>query len=168
MKKLITVFTLAAMLLSLAVCCAAEEAAAVPAGELPEIIDMTEQAAFEDFCFRVNDIDVTNELLSELRVYQISVKTVNSKGNPGEATYAGYRLSDVLAGCGITEPVKVTAVADDGYTSELEEAWIISEYTLIAIHKDGEAGKNGTIWLAPCSETVSGSYCKLVIEIIAE
>lgn len=146
---------------------AAETPSGEAAAELPEIIDQTGKVTFGDFCFKVNGTDLTNTALAELNIYMISVKTINSKGNPGEATYTGYRLSDVLNICGI-KAGKVTAIADDGYTSELDAALIDSEYTLIAIEKDNAAGKNGTIWLAPCSETVSGSYCKLVVEIKAE
>ena len=40
--------------------------------------------------------------------------------------------------------------------------------TIIAIEKDKELGKDGTIWVAPCLETSSSAYCKLVVEIVAE
>lgn len=146
----------------------APETTAPAAESLPEIQDKTDKVKFADFKFKVNGTEVTNATLAGLHIYKISVKTVNSKGNPGEATYGGYRLSDVLEACGLKNVTKVTAIADDGYTSELDAALINSEYTLVAIEKDKETGKNGTIWLAPCSETVSGSYCKLVVELKAE
>ena len=54
------------------------------------------------------------------------------------------------------------------YESELTAEQATSEYTLIAIEKDKELGEDGTIWIAPCLETASSAYCKLVVEIIAK
>ena len=93
---------------------------------------------------------------------------VNKNGNASEATYTGYKLIDVLAAVGITEYTTVKAIANDGYESELTAEQATSEYTLIAIEKDKELGEDGTIWVAPCLETSSSEYCKLVVEIVAE
>ena len=62
----------------------------------------------------------------------------------------------------------VKAVANDGYEAELTADQAKSEYTIVAIEKDKELGEDGTIWVAPCEETSSKSYCKLVVEIVAE
>ena len=39
---------------------------------------------------------------------------------------------------------------------------------LVAIEKDKELGEDGTVWVAPCTETSAKSYAKLVVEIVAE
>ena len=145
-----------------------EEAPAEPSGELPEISDKTDKVTFEPYSFLVNGEEVTNEKLEGLHIFKITVTTINSKGNASEATYTGYKLADVLAACGLEGSTKVSAVASDGYVNELSEELINSDYTLVAIEKDKELGEDGTIWLAPCSETSSGSYSKMVVEITAE
>ena len=111
---------------------------------------------------------VTNETLAGLRIYKVSVNVVNKNGNASEATYTGYKLIDVLEALGITDYSTVKVIANDGYESELTAEQATSEYTLIAIEKDKETGEDGTIWVAPCLETSSSSYCKLVVEITAE
>ena len=147
---------------------AAPAEAAEPTGELPEISDKTDKVEFAPYSFKVNGADVTNDTLAGLHIYKISVTTVNSKGSASDATYTGYKLADVLAACGIEGATKVCAVANDGYSNELPAELIDSDYTLVAIEKDKETGEDGTIWVAPCSETSSGSYAKLVVEITAE
>ena len=147
---------------------AAPAEAAEPTGELPEISDKTDKVEFAPYSFKVNGADVTNDTLAGLHIYKISVTTINSKGNASDATYTGYKLADVLAACGVEGATKVCAVANDGYSNELAAELIDSDYTLVAIEKDKETGEDGTIWVAPCSETSSGSYAKLVVEITAE
>lgn len=142
--------------------------AAEPSGELPEISDKTDKVEFAPYSFKVNGAAVTNDTLAGLHIYKISVTTINSKGNASDATYTGYKLADVLAACGVEGAAKVCAVANDGYVNELAPELVDSDYTLVAIEKDKETGEGGTIWVAPCSETSSGSYSKLVVEITAE
>ncbi len=141
---------------------------AEPSGELPEISDKTDKVEFAPYSFKVNGEEVTNETLEGLRIYKISVSVVNSKGSASEAGYTGYKLADVLAACGIENPTKVVAVANDGYESELSAGNIMSDHTLVAIEKDKETGEDGTVWVAPCAETSSSSYAKLVVDIKAE
>ncbi len=138
-----------------------------PSDSLPEIQDKTDKVSFGDFSFLVNGKEVTNETLSGLSIYKISVNVENSKGVVSEATYTGYRLSDVLTACGVSDHTSVTAVADDGYESIIDKETAESEYTLLAIEKDKETGKGGTVWVAPCKETTSGKYIKLVVELKA-
>lgn len=135
---------------------------------LPEIQDKTDKVTFGDYRFLVNGNEVTNDTLAGLSIYKITVNVENSKGVVSEATYTGYRLSDVLAACGVTEFDSVTAVADDGYESVIDSDTAKSEYTLLAIEKDKETGEGGTVWVAPCQKTTSGKYVKLVVEIKAE
>ena len=134
---------------------------------LPEILDRTDKVQFQPYCFLVNGTEVTNETLNGLSIYKVTVEVVNKKGETVQATYTGYRLSDVLAACGITEPEAVIAVANDGYESQLDKDTAMSEYTLLAIEKDKETGEDGTVWVAPCASTKSGDYVKLVAEIKA-
>ena len=136
-----------------------------PAGA-PELSDKTDKVKFGDYSFKVNGQEVTNATLEGLRIYKVSVNVTNKKGETSEVTYTGYKLIDVLAACGVTEYTTVKAVANDGYESELTAEQATSEYTLIAIEKDKELGEDGTIWVAPCLETSSSAYCKLVVEIV--
>ena len=144
------------------------EAPADQPAEAPELSDKTDKVTFADFCFKVNGQEVTNATLEGQRIYKVSVNVVNKNGNASEASYTGYKLIDVLAACGITDYTTVKVIANDGYESELTAEQAASEYTLIAIEKDKETGEDGTIWVAPCLETSSSAYCKLVVEIIAE
>lgn len=136
--------------------------------DAPELSDKTDKVTFADFCFKVNGQEVTNATLEGQRIYKVSVNVTNKKGVTSEASYTGYKLIDVLAACGVTEYTSVKVVANDGYETELTAEQAVSEYTLIAIEKDKELGEDGTVWVAPCLETESGAYCKLVVEIIAE
>lgn len=129
----------------------------------PDKQDKTEKVTFGDYCFKVNGKDVKNADLDGLSIYKIKVVTENSKGTRSESSYTGYLLSDVMEKLGLTGTVK--AVADDGYESELTAEQTASEFTLIAIEKDKETGKNGTVWVAPCEESSSSAYCKGVVEI---
>ena len=144
------------------------EAPADEPAEAPELSDKTDKVTFADFCFKVNGQEVTNATLEGQRIYKVSVNVVNKNGNASEASYTGYKLIDVLAALGITDYTTVKVIANDGYETELTADQAASEYTLIAIEKDKEMGEDGTIWVAPCLETSSSAYCKLVVEIIAE
>lgn len=137
-------------------------------GELPEIQDKTSKVEFGAFSFLVNGTAVTNDTLKGLSIYKITVVVEDKTGALSESTYTGYKLSDVLKACGISSASSVTVIANDGYESELAAELIESEYTLVAIEKDKEVGEDGTIWVAPCSETASKSFCKLVVEITAK
>ena len=144
-----------------------EAPAEAPEGA-PELSDKTDKVTFADFAFKVNGQDVTNANLEGLHIYKVSVFVTNKKGETSEVGYTGYKLIDVLAALGITDYTTVKAIANDGYESELTAEQAVSEYTIIAIEKDKEMGEDGTIWVAPCLETSSSAYCKLVVEIVAE
>ena len=147
----------------------AETEAPVEAPEgAPELADKTDKVTFADFSFKVNGQEVTNATLEGLHIYKVGVFVTNKKGETSEVGYTGYKLIDVLAALGITDYTTVKAIANDGYKSELTAEQAVSEYTLIAIEKDKETGEDGTIWVAPCLETSSSAYCKLVVEIVAE
>lgn len=135
---------------------------------VPDKQDKTDKVEFADFTFKVNGTEVTNATLEGLSIYKVSVATESKSGELQEATYTGYVLSDVLTACGVTDYTTVKAIAEDGYECELTAEQAASEYTIVAIEKDKELGENGTIWVAPCTETSSKSYCKLVVEITAE
>ncbi|NLY37485.1 MAG: hypothetical protein GX046_09690 [Tissierellia bacterium] len=136
--------------------------------EAPELADRTDKVTFEDFSFKVNGQEVTNETLEGQSIYKVSVNTESKDGSISEATYTGYKLIDVLAACGVSDYTSITAIANDGYEAELSEEQASSEYTIVAIEKDKETGEDGTIWLAPTLETSSNKYSKLVVEILAE
>ena len=144
------------------------EAPADQPAEAPELSDKTDKVTFAEFSFKVNGQEVTNATLEGLHIYKVSVNVTNKKGETSEVGYTGYKLIDVLAALGITDYTTVKVIANDGYETELTAEQAASEYTLIAIEKDKETGEDGTIWVAPCLETSSSAYCKLVVEIIAE
>lgn len=129
--------------------------------------DKTDKITFGDFSFKINGQEVTNADLEGLKIFRNTVVTKNSKDVVSQSKYSGYVLSDVLAKLNINGN-KVTAIAADGYKNELNADYINDPLTIIAIEKDKEVGKDGTVWLAPCSDNTSGSYAKEVIEIIVE
>ncbi len=137
-------------------------------GNQPDMQDKTDKVEFAPYSFLVNGTEVTNDTLADLSIYKVNLVLENKQGELTEKTYAGYKLLDVLAACGIEAPTSVKAIASDGYETELTVDLINSEYTLIAIEKDKEVGEDGTVWLAPCSETTTSSYIKLVVEFTAE
>jgi len=141
---------------------------AAPTSELPEIQDKTDKVEFAAFSFLVNGTAVTNDTLKDLHIYKITVNVTNKAGEASESTYTGYKLAEVLKACGAESPASVKVKANDGYETELTAEQIASEYTLVAIEKDKETGEDGTIWVAPCAESSSSSYCKLVVEITAK
>ena len=129
--------------------------------------DKTDKIKFGDFAFKINGQVITNADLEGLKIFRNTVVTKNSKDVVSQNKYSGYVLKDVLDKLGITA-TKVTAVAADGYNNELATELIDNPLTIIAIEKDKEVGKDGTVWLAPCSENASGSYAREVIELIVE
>ena len=129
--------------------------------------DKTDKITFGDFSFKINGQEVTNADLEGLKIFRNTVVTKNSKDVVSQSKYSGYVLSDVLAKLNINGS-KVTAIAADGYKNELNADYINDPLTIIAIEKDKEVGKDGTVWLAPCSDNTSGSYAKEVIEITVE
>ena len=137
-------------------------------GGVPEIQDRTDKVEFAPYSFLVSGTEVTNDTLAGLSIYKIDATVTNSAGETSTSTYTGYRLSDVLAACGAEGYTSVKAVANDGYETELGLESADSEYTLLAIEKDKETGEEGTVWVAPCLETSSKAYCKLVVEIVAQ
>ena len=137
-------------------------------GETPELQDKTSKVEFAPYSFLVNGTEVTNDTLAALSIYKVNLVLENKSGELTEKIYAGYKLTDVLAACGIESPTSVKVVASDGYETELTEDLFGSEYTLVAIEKDQEVSGDGTVWLAPCSQTTTSSYIKLVVEIVAE
>ena len=130
----------------------------------PVVEDKSDKIKFADYSFKINGKEVKNADLEGLKIFRITVTTKNSKEVVSQSKYSGYVLKDVLAKLGISGS-SVTAVAADGYTNELTAEQLASDITIIAIEKDKETGKDGTIWLAPCSENTSGAYAKEVVEI---
>lgn len=138
------------------------------AGAKPEILDRTDKVEFKAFSFKVNGKAVNNDALKDAKIYKISVATKNANGESVTSDYTGYKLADVLTAAGAKDYKAVKAVADDGYATELTAEQAKSDYTLVAIEKDKETGKDGTIWVAPCEETESKKFAKLVVDIVTE
>lgn len=133
----------------------------------PVAEDKTDKIKFADFSFKVNGKEVKNADLEGLKIYRITVTTKNSKDVVSQNKYSGYVLKDVLAKLGVSGS-KVTVVAADGYKSEVAKEMLENDLTIIAIEKDKETGKGGTVWLAPCAENTTGKYAKDVVEIVVE
>lgn len=129
--------------------------------------DKTDKITFADFSFKINGQVVTNADLDGLKIFRNTVVTKNSKDVVSQNKYSGYVLKDVLAKLNING-TKVKTIASDGYEAEYDQEIMNNDLTIIAIEKDKETGKDGTIWLAPCSENTSGKYAKEVVEIIVE
>lgn len=129
--------------------------------------DKTDKINFGDFCFKINGQEITNADLEGLHIYRNTVVTKNSKDVVSQSKYSGYVLKDVLDKLGISAS-KVVAIASDGYQNELASEYLNDPLTIIAIEKDKEVGKDGTVWLAPCSDNASGSYAREVVEFIVE
>lgn len=129
--------------------------------------DKTNKINFGDFSFMINGKNITNADLDGLKIFRNTVVTKNSKDVVSQSKYSGYVLKDVLAKLNISA-TSVKAIASDGYESELSKELIDNDLTIIAIEKDKETGKDGTIWLAPCSENTSGAYAREVVELIVE
>ena len=134
----------------------------------PEKLDRTDKVVFEPFTFVVNGTEVTNDILNGVKIYKITCDALNSKDAIITSTYTGYVLKDVLDKLGVDTNKKITAVASDGYKLELTSEQVNSEFTLIAIEKDKELGKDGTVWLAPCEEDKTKKYASGVVEITVE
>lgn len=129
--------------------------------------DKTDKITFGDFSFKINGQEITNADLDGLKIFRNTVVTKNSKDVVSQSKYSGYVLKDVLEKLNISGN-KVTAIASDGYKNELKEEYINDPLTIIAIEKDKEVGKDGTVWLAPCADNTSGSYAREVIELVVE
>ena len=134
----------------------------------PDKQDKTDKVQFKDFSLKIGDKTVTNKDLEGLSIYKISCDALNSKDAVISSTYTGYVLTDVLNKLNITGFNKITAIALDGYNAELTKEQIGSEYTLIAIEKDKETGKDGSFWLAPCEEDKTKKYISEVVELKVE
>lgn len=129
--------------------------------------DKTDKITFGEFCFKINGQEVKNADLEGLKIYRNTVVTKNSKDVVSQSKYSGYVLKDVLEKLNISGS-KVKAIASDGYENELAAEYFTDPLTIIAIEKDKEVGKDGTVWLAPCSDNTSGSYAREVVELIVE
>ena len=129
---------------------------------------LTGKFEFSEFSFKVNGKELKNADFKDAKVYKITVETVNSKGNSSEATYSGYAIRDVLKAAGVENATKIKAVANDGYEVEYTITDENAPYSLLAIEKDKEVSGDGTVWFAPCLETVSQNFARSVIEIVAE
>lgn len=134
----------------------------------PEVQDKTGKIEFTPYSFKVNGEEVTNDILKDLNIYRAKVTVQNSKGKISEVTYSGYVLKEVLKQMGYENPSSVKAIANDGYEAEVDPEDLASDITLVAIEKDKATSEDGSVWLAPCSQTTSGKYASGVIEIIVE
>jgi hypothetical protein len=127
--------------------------------------DVTDKVEFQHYEFKVNGTTLMKKDFADLPVFKTTVTTENMSGEKVEATYTGLRLKDVLAAAGVTDYTTVTAVANDGYTTDYDKAVADADTTLVAIEKDKATGEDGTVWLAPCGSTTAKDYSKLVVEI---
>ena len=134
----------------------------------PDKQDKTDKVKFANFSIKINNVEHANSDFEGLKIYKITCDALNSKDAVITSTYTGYVLKDVFKKFNINNNSKVTIKASDGYNAELTKEQIDSEYTLIAIEKDKETGKDGTFWLAPCEEDKTKKYIGSVVEINAE
>lgn len=130
----------------------------------PDKQDKSDKVVFDAFSFKIDGKEIKNEDLAGLPIYKIAVQVLNKKGEVEDHSYTGYVMMDVFNKLGLNQS-SIKAVCNDGYEAELGGGLVKNEYTLIAIECDKETGKDGTIWVAPCSSNESNAYVRLVVEI---
>lgn len=150
------------------------EAPAAPADEpaapegAPELSDCTGKFEFAAFSFKVNDVEINNDLMKDATMWKVKdLETVNSKGNASVSTYSGYAIKDVLAAAGCPDATKLILTCNDGYEIEFTIDDTNAPYCLVAIEKDKELAEEG-VFFAPCLEETSSNYAKNVVSITAE
>ncbi len=117
-----------------------------------------------EFSVTINDKTITNVELGDLALYEITAQSVNSAGTASSTTYIGFAMADILAQAGIECATSLKAIADDGYEIEYTYEMANSDFTLLAVSKNGEQFKTAP-WFAPCSSTVTGDFLKNVVSI---
>lgn len=150
------------------------EAPSTPADEpsapegAPELSDCTGKFEFAAFSFKVNDVEINNDLMKDATMWKVKdLETVNSKGNASTNTYSGYAIKDVLAAAGCPDATKLIFTCSDGYEIEFTLDETSASYCLVAIEKDKENAEEG-VFFAPCLEETSSNYAKNVVSITAE
>ena len=162
MKKFLAVMLAIAMVFSFAAC--GEKNTGGNQSE-PEIkLEVVKGITIPKFSVKVCGAKVTNEDMAAYDLYKYTADTVNSSGTAKSNVYIGFKMSDVLAECGITGTLgKATVTAADNY-EVVYEGDLMAENCFIAISKDGAQGKNGP-WFAPCASGTTGDYLQDLAKI---
>ena len=150
------------------------EAPSTPADEpsapegAPELSDCTGKFEFAAFSFKVNDVEINNDLMKDATMWKVKdLETVNSKGNASTNTYSGYAIKDVLKAAGCPDATDLTFTCNDGYEIKFTLTDDNAPYCLVAIEKDKENAEEG-VFFAPCLEETSSNYAKNVVSITAK
>lgn len=120
-------------------------------------VEVVKGVTIPSFKIKICGVKITNEDMAAYDLYKYTADTVNSSGTAKSNVYIGFKMSDVLAACGITgTPGKATVTATDNYEITYEGN-LLADNCLIAISKDGAQGKNGP-WFAPGESGTTGDY----------
>lgn len=156
MKKFLAILLALAMVFSFAACSEKKEE---PKQEEPQkaSVEVVKGVTIPSFKIKVCGVKITNEDMAAYDLYKYTADTVNSSGTAKSNVYIGFKMSDVLAECGITGTLgKATVTAADNY-EVVYEGDLMAENCFVAISKDGAQGKNGP-WFAPCASGTTGDY----------
>ncbi len=149
-KKVLALLLAMLMIFSLAACGKEKEPEKpTPSSNMEEVKGVTIPA----FSIHVGGVKVTNDDMAEYACYKATVDTVNSSGTPHSNVFIGFKLTDILEFCGITDVSgKITPKATDDYTFDYEGTL---ENIMVAISKDGTQFKNGP-WFCPVDTKTTG------------
>ena len=157
MKKYVSLILALMLVFSLAACGSESK----PEGpEMKEAVGVTIPA----FSLNVNGTVLTDADLADYPVYEVQATSVNSSGTESTCTYVGFSIKDVFEAAGVGEFSTLAAIADDGYTVEVDAELANQPSTLVAITRDGEQFKSAP-WFAPCSSGTTGDYLKGMVAI---
>ncbi len=149
-KKVLALLLAMLMIFSLTACGKEKEPEKpTPSSAMEEVKGVTIPA----FSIHVGGVKVTNDDMAEYACYKATVDTVNSSGTPHSNVFIGFKLTDILEFCGITDVSgKITPKATDDYTFDYEGTL---ENIMVAISKDGTQFKNGP-WFCPVDTKTTG------------
>ena len=132
------------------------------------VIHEVKAASAAEFSVDVNGIIITSDDMKDYPVYSVQATSVNTYGTVTTREYIGYAVSDLLKAAGLGwDFVKLTAVADDGYTVTADNKTALEPSTLIAVTENGKSFIEGP-WFAPCSSGFSPDYLRDLSVIILE
>lgn len=165
MKRVLAILLALAMIFSFAACGEKKEEA--PKEEPKASVEVVKGVTIPSFKIKVCGVKITNEDMAAYDLYKYTADTVNSSGTAKSNVYIGFKMSDVIAECGITGTFgKATVTATDGYEVTYEGD-LMADNCFVAISKDGAQGKNGP-WFAPCASGTTGDYLQDLSKIEIE
>lgn len=115
---------------------------------------------------------VTNDTLSGVTQYRVSMTTVNDLGTEKTTVYIGYKLTDLAAKLNITLPVTIKKVdsysTKDDYKGTYEITSIANAYITIGTEENGAFAEDskGPRFLSDSTSASSNSVAKYIDKVI--